>query len=64
MTANTDLLSSGLLDSLFLVQPPLFTEEAASSKINLLNLNPNESATLGGLYWCAAEVHKGEIPSV
>ena len=64
MTAKTDLLSSGLLDSLFLVRSPLFTEEAASSKINLLNLNPNEFATLGGLYRRAAEVHKGEIPSV
>lgn len=64
MTADTDLLSSGLLDSLLLVGLILFIEEAAGSKIDLLEIDPSEFATLGGLCRCAVEANKKETGRV
>jgi acyl carrier protein len=55
ITPDSDLLESGLLDSLGLVQLIAFMEEEANTKIDLLEIDPADFTTLRGLSRFAVE---------
>ena len=50
---DTDLLSSGILDSLDFVNLLVFIEEEAGCRIDLANVEPEEFSTVQGLCRCA-----------
>ena len=50
---DTDLLSSGILDSLDFVNLLVFIEEEAGCKIDLADIEPEDFSTVQGLCRCA-----------
>ncbi len=49
ISANTDLLGSGLLDSLGMVDLILFVERQHGCKVDLIDVDPNEFSVVKGL---------------
>ena len=49
VTADTDLLGMGLLDSLGLIELVAFIEESTNRRIDLLDIDPEKFTTIRGL---------------
>jgi acyl carrier protein len=49
ITADTELVSSGLLDSLALIDLIHFIEQQVGSRIDLMDVDPDEFSVVGGL---------------
>jgi acyl carrier protein len=64
LAADTELLESGLVDSLDLVALVAYLEELTGCEMDLLELDPEDFATLGGLCRCAVEACGKETSGV
>ena len=49
VTPDTDLLATGILDSLGFVELIVFLEERTGGQVDLINIDPDEFTTLRGL---------------
>ena len=60
ISAETDLLASGLLDSLGIVDLLLFLEQRHGCKVDLIEVDPNEFSVVNGLCRIALGQNHGE----
>ena len=60
ISAETDLLASGLLDSLGIVDLILFVEQRHGYKVDLIDVDPNEFSVVEGLCRIALSQNQGD----
>ena len=59
VTADTDLLATGLLDSLGLIELVAYVEETTKRHIDLLDIDPEQFTTIRGL--CQAALNGAAV---